>query len=374
MTVATDLVVEILEGPLAGASISLSGREMPYRSGAGGSVEYRRQQRIQEAYYPGNNEATHLLFGRKLLPTTFNGCWKDRYLGADRAVDLCDLFEDLVDSGALVRVSWETRVRVGHASEFGYKPGDPTGGMGDVAWDLTFMWVRDDTPRPTRKIGEARSSLREKLGSFVSTFSKFRSQVGTFIQSVGFFAGLVSNAFQPKRTQIENALVEAEQAETAIASSTARMLEDSTIPASVGEEALASTEKLVAVAALVAQVVDEISPARGTVSDEAASQLLASIERHDLIERAVALTEEAYDLRVRLEEILRPVAFVEIMAPRGGDLRDVAIEFFGDPDAWRAIAYANGIEDARIPDDVDTIFVPEELTAALDPTEAGQDA
>lgn len=363
-------VIEILEGPNAGLSIELSGREMPYRSGSGGSVEYRRKQRIQQTFYPGNPVATHLVFGRVLMPTQINGIWKDRYLGEDAAIDLVEVFEKLVDQGALVRVSWSTIVRVGHAEEFGWKPGDPTGGLTDIAWDLTFMWMRDDTTR-TNARPAIHPPMRDQIGTFAANASLFREEVKSLTTTTKFFVGSISLLYQPKLTEIENLLVEAEQAEVALASVAARLLDDERMPAFEGEEALSSAEKVVEVAHLVAEVVDGTSPARSTVSDEAALQLAEAIDRHELIERAVNLLIEGFALRVRLEEVLRPLSFVEVRPARGSDLRELGIEFFGDADTWREIARANGLEDSKIPDDVDVIYVPEELTSALDPGEVG---
>ena len=84
------------------------------------------------------------------------------------------------------------------------------------------------------------------------------------------------------------------------------------------------------------------------------------------MDQSFSAMTEVFELRLRLEEIVRPEAFTTITPVPGSDLRIVAIEFYGDADLWPRIAKQNGLETSAIPDDVEVLVIPLSLPDATD--------
>ncbi len=202
----TAWVMEILEGPRAGQSFPLIGRAMPYRAGAGGSISFGKTQRSNLTWYPGNRFASQQILGSILKPTTINGVWKERYLGTDRPIQLVEAFEELLESGAQMRLLWQTVERQGIVKDFDWKPGNPVGGVGDIAWQATFEWSAPALSPPPRTVGDEALSIRDSVIRAVGTLGSLGFALENFAAGANFFVGLVKTSFQATASVIRNIL------------------------------------------------------------------------------------------------------------------------------------------------------------------------
>lgn len=362
----TSFLVEVLEGPAAGATIELNGRELPYRAGAGGSISFGKTQRTKLTWYPGNRIASQQIIGPVVAPTTVNGVWKERYIGEDRPIDLVELFEELLEQGAQLRVSWQTIERQGVVKTFTWAPGDPVGGLSDVRWEMVFEWNRADIPTFVPRLGVEDVSIRDSCVSAASALATLGDLVSNFVTGISTFVGLVSTSASAA-SQALGAVVDAFtpviETETQVASQAgdepelpARLVEDASSAAGGAQRSSGEAGELVATTFF------------GTtrVSDDLETVLNDQIEKAFVVDQSFAAAEAQFDLRVRLEALIRPEAFTSVVPIPGTDLRELAIRFYGNADLWRRIAKVNGLDGSLVPDDVTELVVPLSLPDATD--------
>ena len=361
----TDYVIEVLEGPASGAVVPLTGRELPYRAGAGGSLGYGRTMRSKLTWYPGNRVASQQIIGPILKPTTIDGTWKDRYLGTDRAIDLVDLFEELLDSGVQLRVSWSTIVRQGIVKDVDWKPGVPTGGLGDIGWTIVFEWNSAGEP-PRRRVGESDIALRSGLVRAANAVASIGETLNRAVKSFNFFVGLVRISTQSIRRTIDDIVEAFAQPLETLAFSAARLGDEPNLPARFVEDASAAAASAQDNAGLAADTISAIFPGAVTIDDGLESILGDALDRFAISEEALAAARELFVQRVRLEAIIRPAAFATVTAVVGSDLRDLAIRFYGNADVWDRIAKQNGLVQSIVPDGVDVLVIPLSLPDATD--------
>lgn len=366
----TDFVIEVLEGRQAGLEVPLNGRTAPYRSAGGGSISFGGSQRVKTVWPQGNPVATQLVFGPTIDPTTINGVWSDRYIGADGAIDLVETFEDIRDRGAQVRVSWSTREWVGVIKSFVWRPGVPTGGLADIAWTMTFEWSAS-TANPRLFLPRATSgspAIRESLADVARSISDTINAVVDLVENVRSFAGNLRVASAGLRRDLESFVDNAGSAVTTIADTISRISRGS------GE---ATEETLNQGSTAIDSAIDEgytlAEALRSTTffaladSDRIVDILAIEELIIEVTERLYRYITRAYEVQVRLEDLLAPEIELEIPAVIGEDLRKIAYTFYGRADDWTRIAQANGIiEGSVVPEDLDTIIIPLGLPAALD--------
>jgi hypothetical protein len=365
----TNYVIEVLEGPNAGAVMTLEGRMLPYRAGAGGSISYGRTQRTKLTWYQGNRVASQQIIGSVLQPTTINGVWKERYLGEDVPIDLVELFEELLDSGVQLRVSWETIVREGIIKQFTWAPGDPTGGLTDIRWECVFEWRLAGNPPRRRPVGEGRGSLRNGCVRASDAIGDLLQLVDDFNKESERFVGLTKVAFQPAQDDLEDQLAVFETSMKSIDSSAARMGDEGNLPARLLEDTSSALEAAQTAAGETAEITAGIFPGSVIVADSMEDILLGAIDRYDILDAVFDALVALFDQRVRVEAITRPPQFTKVTPTVGGDFRTLAIQFYGNADLWTRIAQANGVDTSEIPDDLNEVIVPLSLPQAVDPGE-----
>lgn len=364
----TDFVFTVLEGPLAGLVVPLAGWSAPLRGGDGGEISFGRVQRKKTVWYPGSRVGMQQIIGPKLEPTKINGYWPERYLGTDVPIDLVETFEAITDSGSQVRIDWQTRSLVGTIGDFRWVPGDPVGGLTDITWSLTFDPVSDgaDTRTPPRVQGQ-RANSRDDMVDAAQQAAGVVTSIQDFVSGVDSFVGLASVAFQPEKKELEDLVSQLNQAVTDEAQLAAQMVDDIDLTSQAVSGAATTTARAVVLLGEVSQRVADIFPARVVVSDDLASVLNDAVQRLDLADQATLAMEQQFASRVAFEREARPAAYVRIPAVAGSDLREVAIEYYGNADLWIRIAERNGLEDSRIPEDVTEIVVPLSLPENNDP-------
>lgn len=366
----TPFSVEILEGSSAGLTIPLEGRSAPYGAGAGGSISFGTKQRTKLVWNQGNPNATHLIFGPTLDPTTINGIWKERFLGEDVPIDLVETFESLVSRGLQVRVTWQTIERIGIANHFVWNPGNPTGGLTDIAWQVTFEWSRAGGFNrlfvPT--VGSTRKPFRDGLSGIANSFAQYRSFINGFIFEIGSFAGNIRATANNTVTQLRS-LVDSGQAIANFLTDTSIRLAGANDAgnADLLEQGSMSTDAMIDNVGDVITTMGSASSLNAADSDDVQDVVNLAAQQAAVADAGYNLISDAYAVEVELEADLAPAFDVEIPAVPGEDLRRVARTFYGSADDWMRIAKANGIENGSvIPDDVFTLIIPIGLTAALD--------
>ncbi len=366
----TPFSIEVLEGSSTGLIIPLTGRSAPYGAGAEGSISFGTKQRTKLVWNQGNPNATHLIFGPTLDPTTINGIWKERFLGEDVPIDLVETFESLASRGLQVRVTWQTIERIGIITSFVWMPGNPTGGLTDISWSTTFEWSRSGGFNrlfvPT--VGSTQRPFRDGLSGLANSFGRFRSLVNGFIFDIGSFAGNVRATANNTANQLRQ-LVDSGQAIADFVTDAAARLgaSDDSGDADLLEQGSMSADSMIDNVEDILVVSGDTSPLRAIDTDDVQSVINLAVQQASLSDQAYELIETAYQVELELEGDLAPDFDIEIPAVPGEDLRRVARTFYGSADDWVRIAKANGITDGSvIPQDVATLVIPLGLPTALD--------
>jgi len=366
----TDFVIEVAEGPRAGEVIALTGRSLPYRSGQGGSIEFGGEQRTKLIWYPGNPVATHLVFGQTLAPTTINGIWKERYLGTDEPIRLVELFEDLRMSGAQVVVTWETILRTGLVKKFVWKPGDPVGGLTDIAWECVFEWNGDGRVLP-KKVGSASGTGRDLISRLAGLLGSARGAADVFSATYDTLRSALSGLFKSEADDIRALGDSMDGAYNSLVVAASRGASAELMPLRFAQDALSASGRAQESAAQLADLFGNMPTGVAVASDDVPTQMEFELRRYAEIERDFLVIEAAFDTQIQLQSVVRPDTYRRVRPPRGSDLRALALTYFGSADLWRHIAAANGLSASRIPNDVDEILVPIGTPDALDLTVVG---
>lgn len=111
--------------------IVLRGPSMPFR-GAGWETE----QKIIPTWYAGNPAASVQILGKQEHESIFEGSWNDYLLGDGKTIELVKLFDDICNSGQLLKVTWGHITRYGYLIVFSHKYDT----CHDVKWSMTFFW------------------------------------------------------------------------------------------------------------------------------------------------------------------------------------------------------------------------------------------
>lgn len=358
----TDFVIEILEGPFAGQLITLTGREMPYRSAGGGSIEFSGELNVKTTWYPGNPIASQQRLGRKLNPTTINGQWKEHFIGVDRPITLVERFESLRDSGVQLLVSWSTVIRTGVLQKFVWKPGVPTGGLSDIGWEATFAWNGDGVPRPPPSAFtspfDAVTSIARVVGS-VQTLSGAIEALVDIGKSIS--VGGSSPMFDAEMPEINEATLAAVEAATRVEAAMKQAATLAEVDRTIAALAIADGEKAAQEAVQVADLVAALSIGALTGSDDADVVVLAQYAKSDVMEASNDVASRCIGFRDQVELVVRAPVARRVPAVEGTDLRQYASKYYGNPDVWVALAEANGLWDSLVPAGVDEIIIPERL-------------
>lgn len=361
----TDFEILVLEGPNRGETLALSGRSMPYRSGAGGSISFGTTQRIKTTYYPGNRVATQQIMGPVEAPTTINGVWKERYLGENGPIELVEVFQGLCDTGVQVQVSWQTLRYRGIVSSAIFRPGAPTGGLSDIAWDITFEWNRRGSP-PRQKVGQTGQDTRTLLVEVADNVEGVSLSVENFADQANFFLGSEKIAFQPQLIELEDGINNLARPVTGLLSLAGQLGQLSSVPRSTAEEAISGADQINRVMGQVAQTIPGSFTGLTTDRDAGDIILLDALRKADVVDEAHAVILQNYDLRIRLEDLSRPSEYLERVVSDGEDLRGIALDEYGNADLWHRVAKYNGLLGSHIPAGLGLIRIPLTVTDTLD--------
>lgn len=364
---ALPLVIEVLDGPLknrvlqAGkprGQIHLEGRSLPYRP-----MTFEGHQRVKTTWYAGNTSGTQQVMGPVEDPTTINGTWKDRFLGDGGARLYAQMFDNIRRSGAPLRVVWgggqiidDTGVMVGGDQflrkgvlvKFKASFDRPQ----DCAWEMTFEWASQGEVVAPPIMATGIENPREGLFRVVEAMQLMASKINAFVDAP---YSRVVNFTQNLRDNIDvagNALLV--MADTMQAASGA-VNELTDIPAFIAERGIAVTmrsayELRKLDAALFGDEDEDFeAPLDYEVVDSARGLLVFQLARYGLAQQSLITQELALDTASSLNGLLFPALLAEVRPPAGTDLRDLAQEYYGDPDLWWLIAQENGLTSSEVP-------------------------
>lgn len=350
--------IRVLDGPLSTAvliagqpagSVALVGWSLPFRP-----ISYGQTMRSKTTFYPGNPEGTQQLIGKTFKPMTVSGVWNDVNLGAGAARALVGIFEQILDSGSSLEVSWgegvspdglgtmgQAFVRVGILSDFDFDPERPQ----DIAWKATFDWRgRGEAFSPAvspADIQNPREGFQEAVGALVQGGAATRAsfdQIGNLIP-------------QSVRDKIDRALTDIASATDQIQSVTSLVTVTASYPASAARALLGACGLAIDAATQLEAQVLAVDPTRLLLSlDDGVPLLMAKIRTFFLLDQADGIRDAASRSSDGVEGQVEPEVIAEVRAPAGVDLRDLALRYYGDPDSWWAIANFNDIEGSAVPD------------------------
>ncbi len=351
------LRIKVLDGPLASASlmdgqpagiIELEGWSAPFRP-----ITFGQSMRRKTTFYPGNPEGTQQIIGKVYKPTTFTGFWPDRYLGDGAAKSLVDVFEQLLDSGASVQVSWGTAIaaddsttaaggytRVGILGDFDFSPERPQ----DIGWTMVFEWRgKGDAfapPVAPAEVQNPREGFQEAVGDLLT--AKAASQ--TFLDSLR--SPIPQAAIDAVNTAVTNidAATQSIQAVSAIVTTTANF------PANAGRALIGACGTAIDAADGLRDAMLSIDPTRLLLPvDDAAAYLNTKLRTFFMLATSDQVRASARPTADGVAATIEPDVVAQVRAPAGVDLRDLALKYYGDADAWWAIANYNDMDGSEVP-------------------------
>lgn len=398
---APSLAIRELTG--ARRQILLSQRALPYQ----GSIRFVSEMDIDEQKLVGYPRISQTVLGAKENETEMTGCWKDRFLGdvsEDNAMaivrsekpatftdgalnvgfrrsslttarDLCDLFEDIVYSARVLRVTWMHLRRLGRMAKFEQNWLNPH----DVEWKCTFKWIgRDEQiglPSP------AQSNLVGLSSALSSSYTDL--QTSTNFDGVDLNPS-VADAIDIGVGKIKRSILEvSETIETrvgAIPDTIAALRRSTSIAALVRDQAhnlIETIDGTVAAAMIipgvpgardlqalvgrggeqVLRVVDKITGVEAQALVDPGASIAVACQSRAAVASARRVKHTAARQRLAALRAVDDDVIAVVLLKESHDLRDVAREQYGNPDDWDQIRRFNGLRSSSAPPGT-VIFVP----------------
>ena len=376
-------LVEIV--PLAGGypTIQLRGGGLPFKG-----VEFGGRQRLKTTWYIGNPIGTQLAAGPTATPTTMTGRWMDQHLGTGGARALVLQFEALRDRAIPLEVRWGGRdlpggedpalVRRGKIADFRPKYHMTW----HVEWTCEFEWSGDavQTQSPTfssafspqmndfSALEEALGSTQDQTQSWLEAFFAWQPGLAGAMRSVLDAVSEVQSAIAAALTVVDAAndvISTAASGVGGVRSETATQVCgccDQVISAcQTGRAALSDVVGLWT--GISSPLTGQAFVAQGTANrQQAAIAKLAMFPTDDPLARLdgqlaiddLVLSWDLLALQAALaSSALASQQIPDIIAivrpPAGSDLRDLAVAYYGDADAWDVIADYNDLPDSLVP-------------------------
>lgn len=327
-------------------SVELRDRALPYQP-----VEWGGEAKHTKKVYPGNPVATIQMLGPDEGDTRIKGKWKTRYIGAMATIDgfddvggAFDVLEGGVTAERLVQVFHQLR-RAGNQLEVRWGPEVRRGVLGefranydrieDVEWTANFVWsqVGDATaPRAPEEVTEPQTGVENALAGLEDIMAQLPPII-------------LPNVTGPLILAEEAMRIAALAMTSAVANVTG-------VPTVTQSEfqGIASLATQMGVAALpMVQQTSDQSIEEWIPTDSVGDVLEVETFRRELTVRARALWLAALVARESIRSRVVDDYLAVINMPGNKTLRDIAIEHYGDADAWTTIADANGLISATVP-------------------------
>lgn len=363
-------VVEELTGPAR--EVTLRGRSLPYRK-----VTWESEQRLNINWFVGNPVASTQVLGRKLLPTTITGIWKDRFLFDDsnaavlrnfpplsvgalpgtnviggpsfasagsiptaaafRARVLRDAFQAINDAGQLVRVEWGSLARFGFLQHVKWIHDREE----DIEYSMTFEWIGVTPVQPRlafkpkldvlgflSKLLAALNRILDLLLKLNAFISGQLSRIFAVITSIQAFITLMSEALQ-SLVSFALAPFEILQSLKGILTSLKLACFDLMIECSIIAGAYGTDQP-----GTFTNIVDKID---------------LSIFTKLMRKYTQELGAEAQEQIEQIDAVLVSDIIAVVNMPARMTLRDISLRFYGTADRWRELAQRNGLTTSKPP-------------------------
>jgi phage protein U len=378
---ATAFTIDILEGDLAGTQIALVGTMLPFKG-----VSFATKQRVKTTYYPGNPVASQQVFGATKENTTVSGVWYDGALGDGNARALVRQIEFLVERGTPVEVQWGsgvagTEIDVGVVRRGIIKSIDPKYDLTEIIpWTIEFEWRGEDlqTKPPTFAAGvsgqqspaEEFSALSDLLTGTLATLSSWRHSAFRILGAGTGAILTVNNALDDAQSAFSNAISVFDTA-AAVADDVAQL------PSNVVDRVRGACDRVVSSAQNVRAAIDDVCGLQPLVgglkgqdwidaaefvsleaktvkqalfpTDDPLDQLDGMSQQYDLISALDTMAESAAIESAALSAKQTPIVIAEVRPPAGSDLRDLALQYYGNADLWVLIADFNDLDSSEVP-------------------------
>jgi hypothetical protein len=356
-------------------AIILRGRSMPYRP-----ISLARTQRIQTTWMPANPKAVQQVIGPTFEPTTLNGTWKDKYIGAeDSKADLfnfprlslaasglsgiassstfegtsafsgrqtgrlgrviADAFELLLAEGQDIRWQWDQYVRFGKLKRFVIQPGNPTGGVTDIGWELELEWSGDIAAPPIivrqsvnlLATASGLSTLLQKLAAALDKLNSLgqpNAFVNTLVAPLVLLSGLVTSLISALRT----------------------IVSFSQLPSDLAKTVSGLLQSIRLAARGLANQIDNIRSSAAEASRIGACDAvqIAALVQALLRKRLIELSSYAAEQQRLLALFDGDDVLATFFADSATSLRDVATRFYGGPEEWVRISNFNAFYSSTV--------------------------
>lgn len=382
---ATPFSITLLEGNLGDADrttqIDLIGTMLPFRG-----VSFPTKMRSKTTYYPGNPVGTQQVFGATKENTTITGVWYDAALGNGNARALVKRIEYVVEHGFPVEVRWG---------------GGATGGYNDVAivrrgiiksidpkyeipqiipWTIEFEWKGEDLQTKAPTFGAGPSAIATKADEF-GFLSDSLLQTSTDISSWQESAYSLMGAGTSALATVDDALDDAQNAfvnaMTVLDTATDVIQSGAELPSNVADRVRGACDRVVMSCMNVRAAYDAVCGlwplAEGLTgkdwvdaglfvrrqakqaklalfpTDDPLDQLDGMSQQFDVLESIDTLAEQVAQQASILASQTVPEILAEVRPTAGSDLRDLALQFYGNADMWILIADANDLSTSEVP-------------------------
>lgn len=317
--------------------VVLKGRALPHgRPG----LELATEQRHTTTWYNGNPQATLQILGPKKGPTVIEGGWMARYLPGTVEVrgfeevrmpaDLLAVFNDLCDSGNLLRVEWGPEVRFGILASFRgmYRREEDAGWEAEFVWTgigATFRVATQERNRNGAGIGNELNELDNLLSSEpFAVIDQYRNQVLYQINRVRNYGNAIIDLVRQAGDVLR-------------------------APAEIAQAVVGAVDGLRLEADLLLESLAEIPATYVEVSEDVIDTLFVETWRRALAFQLGLVVDAAEEERRNLEPDDAPGALRFVTVPGDTTLRELARQHLGDPDAWQTIADLNGLTSSIAP-------------------------
>ena len=399
-----------LEGDLG--PITLDGDALPFKG-----MEFPTEQRLSTKYYPGNPVATQQVGGPIKPPSTWMGHWMDVTLGEGGARQLVLQFEYLCERGIPVEVRWGGRqlangedpaiVRRGLIKKFTPKYQRAQ----DVEWTCEWEWRGEviQTKPPTFSAEGFASSwdfsaLSDQLEDAKNETTSWMDTVWALIGKGADVMLKINDALD----DVQNSIVDAINVVDGASNMLSQVAE---LPSSINQRIQGVCSRVVLACANGRAAMADFCglwPGKdggglgqdfretGAIFRQQARAAELAIYPHDdplerldgqtsqdsLIQVWDLLAEQAAVASAKLAAQQVPDVIAIVRPPAGSDLRDLAVQYYGDPDLWLLIADYNDLDTSEVPatptgpsdNGAPPIYIPRHTSTSADLTNTWGDS
>lgn len=337
---AEAFIITELTGPQR--EVRLFDRALPYQK-----LAFGRAQRHVKREYAGSRVATIQILGPTLADVDPQGTWKTRYLATKHSVelsgfpdidntagritaeDLCEVMKRISDAGQTVEVRWGPEVRRGILAEFTPTYGDPTGGVEDIGWRMSFVWSQEGEA-PTRRASVAldtTSSMRRSLDDLDLVAAEMPTSI----------LPEQASELQAKIGEVRAAGAAFTEALASVQATTTSTISDVQNVQTLAERVAQAGE------ALRTGNLSDVPYYNLTPVDDVTAALEVEVWRRDTVSATRKVQAEARRSSAAVADRTVPGALAIVTLTENTSLRSLALRYYNNADAWTVIADANGL-------------------------------